>query len=94
MLGFGDVAFHLGLAELLLGWLLEIGVAVLEALLGAAGAFATPDAAALTRFAGSVRATLARERCRVELLGAADPPRLLLHGWRRRTGDTGKRVRL
>ncbi|MBI2765357.1 MAG: hypothetical protein HYX53_05510 [Chloroflexi bacterium] len=92
---FGDRDFHLGLAELALGWLELLGAVQVEELLGAAGRFAVADEGGLRAFAGDGRAALARDgRCHLEVVERAGESRYLVHNWRRTPGAAQKRVLL
>jgi hypothetical protein len=95
LMTFGDRDFHLGLAELCLGWLLSLGVAQLEAVAEVPGVFASPDPAAAASWATQARATLAgASRCRMDGVEVDGAPRHLLQNWRRVPGGAPKRVLL
>jgi hypothetical protein len=99
---FGDRAFHLGWAELILGWLLHLGATQLHLALHASSLF--PASADLREEALShVRAIEAHlasltagetPRCRLEEYLDDGRRRHLLIDFRRRPGDAAKRVLL
>ena len=90
---FGDRDFHFGLAELHLGWLLELGVAQAEALSVHEGVFAaTPGA---TAWAEGARAVVSNaSRCHVEHIEVDGQRRYLIHNWRREPRSAPKRLLL
>ena len=95
---FADEAFHLGWAQLLLGWLVQVGASQLHLALHAGEHF--PIAAELRAEAvAHVRACEAllagRERCRLEEYTDAEGRRRhLIDSFRRRPGDAPKRILL
>jgi len=91
---FGDRDFHFGLAELHLGWLLELGVAQLDALREAESVFAAgeEDAAAWRAKADKLLGSTAR--CHVEQIEAGGMRRYLVHNWRREPRSAPKRILL
>ena len=94
LMTFGDRDFHLGMAEVLLGWLLALGAAQVESLLEFEGIFALPDSAPLQAFCASARAKAEEpSRCSIE---AVDQPaaRYLVRNWRRAPGAAAKRLLL
>jgi hypothetical protein len=92
---FGDRAFHLGLAEIALGWLLRLGAVQVETLLGHAEVFGLPDAAALERWAAAAREGAARnDRCRLEAVERTGVPRWLVTNWRREPRSPARRMLL
>jgi len=92
---FGDRDFHLGLAELMTGWLLLLGVAQLDAVQEFADVFPIPDAAAIEKWCASARASAARDdRCRVEAIQRNGEKRYLVQNWRRAPGAARKRLLL
>ncbi|MFN8637898.1 MAG: hypothetical protein U0360_00185 [Dehalococcoidia bacterium] len=104
---FGDRAFHLGWAELILGWLLHLGAAQLHFALHASVLFpAGPDLRdEVVRNARAIEAHLSPPasdagaaqvpRCRLEEYVDEDGRRRhLLIDFRRRTGDATKRILL
>jgi hypothetical protein len=95
LMTFGDRDFHLGLAELALGWLELLSVAQVEALLGEGGPFNVTDPAALVAFAREARAAAAaKERCRIEEAEVGGEKRYVVANWRRAPGAAAKRVLL
>ncbi|GAB4320402.1 MAG: hypothetical protein Kow0010_00160 [Dehalococcoidia bacterium] len=92
---FGDRDYHHGFAELVLGWLLDCGVAQVEAVRNAAGALPVPDEAAAVRFGRDAKAAVARkDRCRVIYVDAAGEQRILIENWRRQASAAPKRLLL
>ncbi|MGH2632174.1 MAG: hypothetical protein ACRDG3_02085 [Tepidiformaceae bacterium] len=95
LMTFGDRDFHLGLAELELGWLLQLAVAQGEALVEFTGVFAINDRAALEAFCGAARARVADPaRCGIEQIERGGEVRYLVHNWRRAPGAAAKRLLL
>ena len=95
---FADEAFHLGWAELLLGWLLRVGAAQLGAALRQPTRFPAPPALR-DEAASHVREAAERasggERCRLEeYADGSGRRRMLLAGFRRRPGDAPRRLLL
>ncbi|HET7738064.1 MAG TPA: hypothetical protein VFK32_05770 [Tepidiformaceae bacterium] len=92
---FGDRDFHVGLAQLALGWVLELSVLRLAIVTAPGTPFPVPDAPAVGRFAADVAARLAiRDRCRLEIVERGGHPRYLIHEWRRVPSAQGKRLLL
>lgn len=90
---FGDRDFHMGLAELQLGWLLALGVAQEQALREFAGTF--PGPAPLAGWASKAASSLAnRDRCRIEQIEIDGVRRYLVHNWRREPRSAPKRILL
>lgn len=95
LVAFGDRDFHLGLAEILLGWLSAVGDFHLEVLADPGSPFAPPDAGAAGPFRTSVAALLASAgRCRIEEIEVQGAGRWIVTGWRRRPGDAANRILL
>jgi hypothetical protein len=93
-IGFADSSFHLGWAQLILGWLLELVTAQLETAVAAGDTFAvSPDASAqLAALSSEVERALAKpDRCRTEELGDG---RYLFHNVRRQPGGAPRRLLL
>jgi hypothetical protein len=92
---FGDRDFHMGLAELHLGWLLELGIAQGQALREFDGVLAFGDGAGLpaleTRAAAWLKTT---SRCRLEQTEVNGELRSLIHNWRREPRSAPKRILL
>lgn len=91
---FGDRDFHLGLAELVTGWLLLLGVAQLEALLEFDAVFPLPDRPAIEKWCLAARAAARDDRCRVEVVDRDGEKRYLVQNWRRIPGAARKRLLL
>ena len=90
---FGDRDFHFGLAELHLGWLIELGIAQVEALREFPGMFAASELGEGWLARG--RAALAgAARCRVEQVDQDGVRRYLVHNWRREPRSAPKRILL
>jgi len=95
LMTFGDRDFHLGLAELCFGWLLELAVAQAEALIECDAVFSIEDRAELEAHAGDARAAVSRrERCSVEAVDRDGMKRYLVHNWRRTPGAAAKKLLL
>jgi hypothetical protein len=91
---FGDRDFHLGLAQLALGWLLSLGMARLTDLLHRDGPFHVPDPSPLEKWvarAGGLSGSADRCRMRTIEEGAY---RYAVDNWRRTPGAAAKRVLL
>lgn len=96
-LTFGDRAFHLGWAELVLGWLLALAERQLHVALAAEGIFALSDEvrAAYGSLAAEVDAALDHpDRCRLEEVEEENFKRYLVHNFRRTSGSAPKKVLL
>ncbi len=94
---FGERAFHLGWAELTLGWALTLVDRQLALAADAVDIFNVTEERQAQRetFAAEVGATLARrDRCRVEELGRADGGRLVIANFRRAPGGAQRRLAL
>ena len=92
---FGDRDFHVGLAELVLGWLLQLSAAQIEDVRSFPEAFAVPDASSLDAFVGRARAAAeAPGRCCISMLERQGEQRYLIENWRRSPGSAGKRLLL
>jgi len=93
LMTFGDRDFHLGLSEIVLGWLLLLSVAELEAARAHPEAFGVPDSAELEEFLAAARLAAANpEWCRVETVEIAFEKRYLVQNWRRQPGAAQKRI--
>lgn len=96
-LTFGDRSFHLGWAELILGWLLTLAERQLHVALAAEGIFALSDEvrAAYGSLAAEVDGALGRaDRCRIEEVEEDNFTRHLVHNFRRTQGSDPKKVLL
>jgi len=92
---FGDRDFHLGLAELVTGWLLLLGVAQLEALVEFEAVFPLPDRPAIEKWCAAARESAARaDRCRVGVVERDGEKRYVVQNWRRAPGAARKRLLL
>lgn len=95
LMTFGDRDFHLGLAELVVGWLLELGLVLFEVLRAADGTLGMTDGGTIGQWEDHARRLLARDdRCRIEPVERDGMPRLLVHNWRRAPGAAKKKVLL
>lgn len=94
VLSFGDVGFHLGLAELSLGWLLRLCGRQLAAV-ERYGRFAPVQGEHAAKVHDAIRTALARgDRCRMERVEVEGIERWLVHSWRRQPGTPAKRFLL
>ncbi len=91
---FGDRDFHMGLAELLLGWLLELGASQLEGLTEFEGTFAPLEDAARAWVSQAAATVSGVERCRIEAVELGGERRYLMHNWRREPRSAPKRLLL
>ncbi|MBE7519310.1 MAG: hypothetical protein HS107_08690 [Thermoflexaceae bacterium] len=92
---FGDRDFHLGLAELCLGWLLQLHVAQAHTLVEHAEVFGVTTPAALEDMARQSAAAAARDgRCTMEAVEREGIKRYLVHNWRRRPGSASSKLLL
>ena len=92
---FGDRDFHLGLAELAFGWLLDLSAAQCNDLQKRGEVFAIEDPDALASFARDARVqTSSKDRCRVEVIEDAGIDRYLVHNWRAKPGAAAKKILL
>jgi hypothetical protein len=92
---FGDRDFHLGLAELCLGYLALLGKARLDALLAHASVFAIPDRGSLQNVSLQLEELAARkDRCSLEFIEVGGMSRYLVHNWRRTPGSAAKKILL
>ena len=92
---FGDRDFHLGLAQLGLGWLLDLGIARIADLLERDRPFHVPDPAQLEHWLETARKLLAGpDRCKMAMLDDHASYRYSIDNWRRSPGGAGKRILL
>src|SRR6185503_8143334 len=85
-IAFGDASFHLGWAEIVLGWLLALSGRQLRVIVDAEGTFPVSDEARASyeELQGRIEAALARDdRARVEEVEDGDNRRYLVHDFRR-----------
>ena len=95
LITFGDRDFHLGLAEIILGWLLALGEFHLSNLGVDDSPLAAPGPEHRERFNAAAAAMLGSPtRCRIEEVDTSGGPRWLVTGWRRRPGDAPHRILL
>lgn len=95
LMTFGDRDFHVGLAELVLGWLALLSVAQLGAAMEFEGVFAIPDRAGIEAFCSEARdAAGRRDRCQVEVVERDEEKRYVVHNWRRQPGGAPKKLLL
>ncbi|GIW12840.1 MAG: hypothetical protein KatS3mg062_0279 [Tepidiforma sp.] len=91
---FADRDFHLGLAELVLGWLLRLGLAHAE-YFAEAGPSLPPMPAETGPWAErAARAIDRRDRCRLETVEVGGESRTLVVNWRREPRSPARRVLL
>lgn len=92
---FGDRDFHLGLAELCLGWLLQLNVAQAGDLAEFGEVFGVADPSPLQAMANRSASAAARaDRCTMEAVERDGIKRYLVHNWRRRSGSAATRLLL
>lgn len=90
---FGDRDFHLGLAEIVLGWLLAMGSAMASTLEANADVFASADEQESTRLREAAARALGRnDRCGIETRETPEGMRYLVSGWRRVPGGAPRRI--
>ena len=90
---FGDRDFHVGLAELCLEWLVQLGIAQADAVREHGTVFGAADA--LAAFAADARDRPEQAtRCAIEMLERDGAPRMLIRNWRRVQGAAAKRLLL
>lgn len=95
LMTFGDRDFHLGLAEIVLGWLLMLSVAELEAAVEHDSTFAIPDPASVEEYCRETRAAAANpDWCRLDESEVEFQKRYVVQNWRRKPGSAAKRVML
>lgn len=92
---FGDRDFHMGLAQLVLGWLLELSSVMAETLPAHPAVFGVAEGDALSAYqAEAARVVGERDRCRIEAIERDGERRYLVHNWRRTPGAAAKRILL
>lgn len=93
LMTFGDRDFHLGLAELVLGWLLALGMRQVETLRASSGVVAVANEEQAEAWCSGTRSLLSRgDRCVVDPAERDGMPRLLVRNWRRAPGAAKKNV--
>ncbi|WP_322796975.1 hypothetical protein [Tepidiforma sp.] len=91
---FGDRDFHVGMAELVLGWLLQLGMEAWQAVRDA-GDRLPPPPEGVERWVADAQRMLARaDRCRMERVEHGGEPRMLVVNWRREPRSAPKRILL
>jgi len=91
---FGDRDYHHGWAQLVTGWLLELGSAQCEELREFEGTFAAVGDEA-TRWAASASEAAKRaDRCRIEVIEREGERRYLVHNWRREPRSAARKILL
>ncbi len=90
---FGDRDFHLGLAELVLGWLLRLGLVHQETVGNCPAMPAPPERSGEWRTRAE-RTLARRDRCRIEWVEVAGTERPLVLNWRREPRAAPRRVLL
>ena len=94
---FGDASFHLGWAELALGWLLALAARQARVVVDAEPMFPVSDEAraAYEGLQARVDAALARrDRCRVEAVDEGNAQRYLVHNFRRASSAAPRKILL
>lgn len=89
---FGDRDFHLGLAELTLGWLLRLGIGHAEVMRTAGGQLPPPPDKTQDWLERAGLLVARRDRCRLEDIEHEGESRMLLVNWRREPRGAPKRV--
>jgi hypothetical protein len=96
-LTFADTTFHVGWAELVLGWLLALCERQLAVAVHATGVFAIHEDThrEYAEFAHNVEQSLSRsDRCRIEEIEVENYKRYLVHNFRRQPSGAPKKVLL
>ena len=94
---FGDQTFHFAWAQLIFGWLLTLCMVQIDLALADHSAFYASEETRGTAqgFKDHLKNTLeASQRCRIEEIDDNGSRRLLLHNFRRQSGDAAKRILL
>src|SRR5690606_31839890 len=92
---FGDRDFHLGMAELALGWLLMLGAVQLETLGTNSEVLPITQPGKLSKLAADARKLATRpDRCRIDVTEIDGAPRYLVHNFRRAPSAAPKRYLL
>lgn len=89
---FGDRDFHVGFAELVLGWLVELSAWHLRTAAAFPGAFGSVETGGFE--SAAQQAVQRPTRCRLESIELDGSPRYLLHNFRRASGAAPKRILL
>lgn len=94
-MSFGDRDFHVGLAELLLGWLLELGSAMVDTLVEFESVFGPGADGAFEQWTKTARRLVAGPgRCAVSATEVGGERRYLVVNWRREPRSAAKRLML
>ena len=91
---FGDRDFHMGLAEIHLGWLTDLGIAQADALREFDAVFEIGDGHSLQGWRERAGALATTSRCRIEPVEVDGVRRYLVHNWRREPRSAPKRLLL
>jgi hypothetical protein len=92
---FGDRDFHVGLAELVLGWLALLSAAQVEDVAAFPAAFASPDHDGAATLRRQARALVdAQGRCRLTSIDRGGEQRYIIENWRRMPGSAARRLLL
>lgn len=92
---FGDRDFHFGLAQLLTGWLLDLGMAMVDSLDEYAEVFGEDADGARSKWRElAARAVAAPERCAMTSIESDGERRYLVSNWRREPRSAPKRLLL
>jgi hypothetical protein len=92
---FADASFHLGWAELTLGWLIALALRQIQVIIDAEGVFPVSDEVkgAYNGLRERIEKTLANgDRCKVEEVVRESDRRYLVHNFRRSAGGAPKRI--
>ena len=94
---FGDSSFHLGWAELILGWLLALGIRQIQVILDADDIFPISEElrADYEKLRARTEEALRRnDRCHLDEVQDGNDRRYLIHNFRRTSGASPKKVLL
>lgn len=94
-MSFGDRDFHVGMAEILVDWLLELGVCQFETIAEFGPVFDSESLDGIDGWIQGARKILdGPSRCRVESIEADGERRYLVHNWRREPRSAPRRLLL
>jgi hypothetical protein len=96
-IGFADASFHLGWAEIVVGWLLALAMRQVQVIVDADAIFPVSDEArsAYSALRLKTDAALSRDdRCRVEEVEEGSSRRYLVHNFRRAASGAARRILL
>jgi hypothetical protein len=91
---FGDRDFHVALAEIHLGWLLELGASLLRDLTAFPAAIAVPASSPASWLATASKTASRPDRCRIETVERDGMKRYLVHHWRREPRSAARKLLL